>query len=160
MDNESLTILAKLLRTQRTAALATLRQGEPLVTMVLFVPAADFSAFYIHVSRLAYHTQAILKDPRVSLMIAETDRGDRDPQMLARVSFRGEAIAMSGADDDHEAARASYLARYPGSRQTFMLGDFSLYRIQPKAIRFVAGFGRIFNPGLGDLARAHSILLE
>jgi len=106
---------------------------------------------------LAYHTQDIRQDPRVSLMIAEADSGNRDPQMLARVSLRGEAVAMTAADNDYEAARESYLQRFPQSRQTFMLGDFSLYRIQPQAIRYIAGFGKIFNLRLDELTAASAV---
>lgn len=151
MDTTSASTLARLIRTQRTAALATLRQGNPLVTMVLYAPAADFSAFYLHISRLAYHTQDIQKDPRVSLMMAEADTGRGNPQMLARVSLRGEAVVMTSDTADYETAQTLYLQRFPAARQTFGFADFSLYRIQPVAIRYVAGFGKIFNLSLDEL---------
>ena len=157
MDTSSATTLARLIRSQRIASLATLRQGNPLVTMVLYATATDFSAFYLHISRLAYHTQDIQKDPRVSLMIAETDRGEDDPQMLARVSFRGEAIVMATSDEDYEEAQARYLQRFPRARQTFTFNDFSLYRVQPQAIRYVAGFGQIFNPSISELIAAATL---
>jgi hypothetical protein len=66
MDDETLQLLAALIRGRRIAALGTLRQGAPFVSMVPYAPAADFSAFYLHMSRLAYHTQDILKDAQVS----------------------------------------------------------------------------------------------
>lgn len=72
MDANSEQILIRLLREQRVAALGTLRDGDPLVSQVLFATAQDFSIFIMHISRLAQHTQDILNDPRVSLMIAGT----------------------------------------------------------------------------------------
>lgn len=151
MDTTSSATLARLIHTQRIAALATLRQGNPLVTMVAYAPATDFSAFYLHISRLAYHTQDIQKDARVSLMIAETDSGEGNPQLLARVSLRGQAIVVPPNDMGYEAVKTAYLQRFPASRQTFGFADFSLYRIQPEAIRYVAGFGKAFNLSLDDL---------
>ena len=138
-------LLAALLRTQRIAALGTLRQGAPLVSMVLYLPAADFSAFHLHVSRLAWHTQDMIADARVSLSIAATDDGTRNPQVLERVSLRGEATVLPNDAPEHEALKAAWLARFPDSAIQFELADFSFFRIEPRDARFVAGFGRIHN---------------
>ena len=89
MDDAHMLSLARLIRTQRTASLGTLRGGSPFVSMVLYTTAPDFRAFIIHASRLAYHTQDILQDARVGLMIAEADDGMGDPQMLGRVRSWG-----------------------------------------------------------------------
>jgi hypothetical protein len=126
MDAEDNRLLAALLRGSRIAALGTLRHGAPFVSMVPFVAPPDFTAFYIHISRLAQHTRDILQDARVSLMIAEADDGTRDPQTLARVSIQGRAAMLPPQEADHDAVRRLYLTRFPDGR-------------------FVAGFGRIFN---------------
>jgi putative heme iron utilization protein len=89
MDSDSSRLLAGLLRSQRSAHLGTLRGGAPLVSMTLYLPAEDLSAFHIHVSRLAWHTQDMLQDPRVALSVGETDDGRADPFTLMRVSIRG-----------------------------------------------------------------------
>ncbi len=154
MDTEALVALARLLQGQRIAALGTLRQGAPFVSMVPFVAAPDFSAFHIHISRLAHHTKDILADARVSLMVAETDIGNGDPQTLGRVSIQGTAAAMAPEDADYAEARARYLERFPDAEFNFSLGDFSLFRIQPRTARYVAGFGKIFNLELVHLKKA------
>lgn len=156
MDSESQLKLRQIIRSQRIAALGTLRDGAPLVSMILFAPAADFASFYVHISGLAQHTQDILKDPRVSLMIAETDRNDQDPQTIARLSIRGEAIAVPADTAEYDNVRAVYLKKFPGSAFNFELGDFSLYAIQPKSCRYVAGFAKTFNLTVEDLKRAAS----
>lgn len=145
MDLQSQQSLAHLIRTQRTAALGTLYEVAPLVSLVLYLPNADFSAFYLHLSRLAQHTQAILREPQVSLMLAEPDTGTQDPQTLARVSLQGTATELLRTDADYEAIRAAYLQRFPTAAVTVNLGDFSFFRMQPSRGRFVAGFGQIFN---------------
>jgi hypothetical protein len=44
MNDDASKVLAGLLRGQRIGALGTLREGAPLVSMVLYLPARDFSA--------------------------------------------------------------------------------------------------------------------
>jgi len=154
MDTDAARTLASLIRGQRTAALGTLRQGAPLVSMVLYLPAADFSAFHLHVSRLAWHTQDMLADPRVSLSIAATDDGTRNPQMLERVSLRGEATPIANDAPEHAPLKAAWLGRFPESAINFELADFSFFRIAVRDARFVAGFGRIHNLSAGALAEA------
>lgn len=142
---DSAVTLAHLIRSQRISSLGTLRQGAPLVSMVLYLPATDFSAFYLHVSRLAWHTQDMLADTRVSLSIAATDSGTRDPQTLERVSIRGEALAIENDVAGHAALKAQWLMRFPASAINFELADFQFFRIALRDARFVAGFGRIHN---------------
>ncbi len=154
MDSESCRTLATLLRSQRIAALGTLRQGAPLVSMVLYLPAPDFSAFHVHVSKLAWHTQDMIADARVSLSIAATDDGTRNPQVLERVTLRGEAAALPNDSADHARLKEAWLARFPDSAINFELADFSFFRIQPRDARFVAGFGRIHNLSAAALSAA------
>ena len=144
--------LATLLRRERIAHIATLRQGAPMAGMTLYLPAADFSAFYVHVSRLAWHTQDMEREARVALSIGQTDDGRADPFTLMRVTVRGEA-ARIGAEP---ALKARWLARFPAQAVNFELPDFSFWRIAPRDARFVAGFGRIHNLSaqqLGEAAR-------
>lgn len=149
--------LAHLIRTQRIAAFGTLRDGGPLVSMILYAVSSDFSSFYIHASRLAQHTQDMLKDPRVSLMIAETDIGAQVPQTLTRVSIRGEAVAVPPTAADYEEAKSIYLQKFPEAAFNFTLGDFSIYKIEPRTARYVAGFGKIFNLTVEDFKQAAEI---
>jgi putative heme iron utilization protein len=142
--------LKTLIDGQRIASLGTLYRGAPLVTLVPYAATPDFGAFYIHISRLAQHTEAILADARVGLMIAEPDAPGANPQTLARLSLRGEASPDPGAKD-------AYLARFPEAAFNFTLADFTLYRITPLAARFVAGFGRIADLSPADLARAATL---
>jgi heme iron utilization protein len=149
MNSDESRLLAGLIRKERIAHLATLRDGVPMASMTLYLPAPDFSAFYVHVSRLAWHTQDMLKDAHVALSIAETDDRRSDPFRLMRVSIRGDATQMQ--DDSMKDA---YLAKYPEQAINFTLADFSFWRIAPKDARFVAGFGRIYNVSAEELKRA------
>ena len=145
MDTETSGLLRKLLTTERTAHLATLRGGAPMASMTLFMPERDFSAFYVHVSRLAWHTQDMMQDGRVALSVSETDDGRADPFTLMRVTVRGEALQLEGGPKD------AWLARFPEQAINFTLADFSFWKITPRDARFVAGFGRIHNISAKEL---------
>ena len=148
MDSETAGLLKTLLWKERTAHLATLRGGAPMASMTLFLPQQDFSAFYVHVSRLAWHTQDMMQDPRVALSISETDDRRADPFTLMRVTIRGDATQLKdGPKDD-------WLARFPEQAINFTLADFSFWRIVPRDARFVAGFGRIHNISAKELEAA------
>jgi len=151
MDAETGRSLARLVRTERIAHLATLRSGSPSVSMTLYLPADDFAAFHVHVSRLAWHTQDLQHDPRVALSIAESDDRRADPFTLMRVSIRGEALNLANDGADFPALKAAWLARFPEQAINFELADFSFWRIVPHDARFVAGFGRIHNLSAAEL---------
>ena len=119
-----------------------------MASMTLYLPENDFSAFYVHVSRLAWHTQDMAHDPRVALSIAEADDGRADPFTLMRVTIRGEALQIAQGPKD------AWLARFPEQAINFELADFSFWKITPRDARFVAGFGAIHNLSAADLRQA------
>lgn len=153
MDADDTRMLRHLLATRPVAALGTLHQGEPAVSMVPFVLPAGQVAPVIHVSALAPHTRDLLQHPRVSLLVmAELAEGD-SPQALPRVALQADAQVLARDSAEHAAARAAYLAHFPDAAVTFELGDFSLVALQPVSARLVAGFGRahaLVGPALRD----------
>src|SRR5580704_3450389 len=116
-----------LLREARSGALATLMagSGDPYCSLVNVATAADGAPLLL-ISRLAVHTQNLLADTRVSLMLDERREGD--PLQGARVMLQGNA----GATDD-AAARRRYLARHPEAEMFAGFADFAFYRIAVKA---------------------------
>ena len=150
-------MLAHLIRETRIAALGTIHDGRPNLAMVAVAIESDFSAFYIHVSKLGKHTTDMEQNPHVSLLITETDDRRADPQTLARVSIHGKAEVLPRNASDYARIKDLYLNRFREAEQLFSLGDFNLWRIVPAAARYVAGFGRAFNLVPEALIRASSI---
>jgi putative heme iron utilization protein len=148
VDAETSRLLRQLVLKERIAHLATLRNAAPMASMTLYLAESDLSAFYVHVSRLAWHTQDMAHDPRVALSIAETDDRRADPFTLMRVTVRGDAAQMQGRNDE---LKSRWLARFPEQAINFELADFSFWRIAPRDARFVAGFGRIHNLSAAEL---------
>ena len=145
MDIGSKNLLVHMLTSVRIAALATISDEDPRVSMVSFVTAQDFSAFYVYVSRLAQHTVEMQKNKQVGLLIAETDDGRTDPQELARLSVRASAVFMENGEPGYAPVKERYIERFPASEPLFKLADFGLWRITPKGARFEAGLGKAFN---------------
>lgn len=129
-----------LLRRSRQGALATLMtgSGDPYCSLVNVASAPDGSPILL-ISRLALHTQNILGDSRVSLMLDE--RAEGDPLEGARIMLLGraeEARAEQGA-----LLRRRYLNAHPSAEGFVDFKDFSFFRIRPSGMHLVAGFGRI-----------------
>jgi putative heme iron utilization protein len=135
----------KLLREARTGALATLMSssGDPYCSLVNVATAADGAPLLL-LSKLALHTQNILADSRVSLMLNEGRSGD--PLAGARVMLIGKAAATDDAD-----ARRRYVARHPQAEMFAGFSDFAFYRVTLKAAHLVAGFARIVDLGASDI---------
>jgi heme iron utilization protein len=145
MDTTLEHTLALLIHNTRIAALATIHDGEPNLAMVAVAVESDFSAFYIHVSKLSKHTGNMERNRHVSLLFTQADDHRPNPQTLARVSLQGMAETVTKTASHYERVRHIYLARFPEAERLFSLGDFILWRISPTGGRFVAGFGQAYH---------------
>ncbi|MDP2111462.1 MAG: pyridoxamine 5'-phosphate oxidase family protein [Thiobacillus sp.] len=135
-------ILRDLLRTQQVAALGTLHQGQPYVSMVPFALLPGGTDFIIHVSQLAGHTKDMQAHPQVSLLVIALPTPEVMAQELARITVQGEAVQLIAGTLEYAAAKAAYLSRFPQSEMMFGFSDFSLFAIVPESIRFVGGFAQ------------------
>jgi heme iron utilization protein len=145
MDESDRRILLSLVRERSLAALGTIVDGGPLVSLVLYASEPDLSCLYLHVSRIAQHTRGLLSQPRLGLLISEPDRASRNPLTLARVSIQGLAGPLQEGLPAFENARSLYLAVHPTAAINFDLPDFLLLGVHPESARFIAGFGKIFD---------------
>ncbi len=153
MDASEAAALMTLLRTQPVASLATLHKGAPAVSMVPFALLPDGAGFVVHVSRLATHTQDMLHNPAVALLVTAPLAAADSPLALPRASVQGRARQCSPDSPRYEQARQAYLAKLPDAEPLFSFGDFSLFVIEPESLRWVAGFGRAMSL-VGERMRA------
>lgn len=127
---------------RRAAALGTLQDGAPFVSMTPFAWDDGSGAFVVHVSGLAAHTKAMRREPRVSLMVMQPEGEGTQAQALARVTVQAEAAECPGGSPEEAAARAAYLARFPEGEPLTAFGDFAFFRLRPVQARFVGGFAQ------------------
>jgi len=134
--------LRELLVFTRVAALGTLHQGEPFVSLVPFALLADGTGLVVHVSGLASHTADMIASPRVSLLIAAADDPGGLAQALPRVTIQADAERLAPTDPRLAAARTAYLERFPHAEPIFALPDFSLFVLRPVSLRVIGGFAQ------------------
>ena len=142
MDATESAALMSLLRTQPVASLATLHKGAPAVSMVPFSLLPDGTGFVIHVSQLATHTQDMLHNPAVALLVTAPLAVGDSPLALPRACVQGSARPCPPESPGYAQARQAYLAKLPAAEPLFSFGDFSLFILEPESLRYVAGFGR------------------
>src|SRR3982074_364124 len=129
-----------LLRRSRQGALATLvpGSGDPYCSLVNVASHPDGSPILL-ISRLALHTQNILADSRVSLMLDERVEGD--PLEGSRIMLAGRT--EEAGSGDLEIIRRRYLSAHPTAEVFVNFKDFAFFSIRPSGAHLVAGFGRI-----------------
>ena len=139
-DFDAAALARSLLRRSRQGALATLAagSGDPYCSLVNVASHPDGSPILL-ISRLALHTQNILRDSRVSLMLDERKEGD--PLEGARIMLAGRAEQACDAEEGMLARR--YLNAHPSAEAFVNFKDFAFFRIRPSGAHLVAGFGRI-----------------
>jgi heme oxygenase (biliverdin-IX-beta and delta-forming) len=138
-DFEPKRAVRSLLRRSRQGALATLMvgSGSPYCSLVNVASHPDGSPILL-ISRLAVHTQNLLADARVSLMLDERVEGD--PLEGSRIMLSGHAEEVTS---DSGLVRRRYLNAHPSAEAFVDFKDFSFFLIRPTGTHLVAGFGRI-----------------
>jgi len=138
-DFEPKRAVRSLLRRSRQGALATLMagSGSPYCSLVNVASHPDGSPILL-ISRLAIHTQNLLADARVSLMLDERVEGD--PLEGSRIMLSGHAEEVAS---DSGLVRRRYLNAHPSAEAFVDFKDFSFFLIRPTGTHLVAGFGRI-----------------
>ncbi len=127
-----------LLRKSRHGMLATLSKkfgGHPFGSIVPFLLDSQGCPLIL-ISTLAEHTKNIDHDRRVSLLVFETGT---DVQAEARVTLLGDCARVA----DPEKIKPRYLRYFPNAAGYFATHDFFFYRIEPKILRYIGGFGEI-----------------
>jgi putative heme iron utilization protein len=120
--------------------LATLTpDGDPWASLAAYGLLDDGSPV-LCVSTLAEHGRNLLVDPRASICVIGPEDGggllDRP-----RVTLAGVAVQPGGAEA--EQARAAHVAAVPEARIYVDYGDFSLWVLRVRRVRWVGGFGRM-----------------
>lgn len=155
-DADAALTLGRLIHDHRQAALATLSDGRPSVSMVACVPESGFGGFLLHLSDLAAHKRHLRTDPQCSLLVFEPDDPRIEVLMRKRVALDCTAAVIPKDSPAYAAAKATYLASLPKHAMMFQLGDFDLVRLAPTGGLLNAGFGQAYRLTLDDLAAAAS----
>jgi hypothetical protein len=137
-----------LLRRARTGALSSALarddSGWPYPSLAL-VTVDHAGNPLLLLSDLADHTANLKADPRLGLLVGETEGLD-DPLTGARAGVLGRAEKVAD-----EALLQRVVRRHPGAAIYAGFTDFNLYRLTVERAHLVAGFGRIHWLEAGDV---------
>ena len=135
-DFDGIPLAKDLLRRIRSGALATLDRegGFPFASLVTV--ATDLAgAPLLLMSRLSEHTRNLEADPRASVLLAESGKGD--PLAHPRLTVIGE---VSRCTDPK--VRERFLARHPKAQLYADFADFSFFRMTASRFHLNGGFAR------------------
>jgi hypothetical protein len=90
------------------------------------------------ISALAEHTKNLERDPRASLLVAES--GSADPLANGRVTMIGRCTPV---DADGGSARAAFLAAQPNATYYANFRDFGFWKLHVESSRYIGGYGRM-----------------
>ncbi len=140
-DAESIRLAKTLVRSARHGAIAFLdpNTGAPSINRVGVATDLDGTPLIL-VSMLSAHTPAILADPRCSLLVGVTGKGD--PLAHPRISLSCRAVRLERGSPDHVRTERRYLNHNPKAKLYAGLGDFSIFRLEPETGSLNAGFGK------------------
>lgn len=129
-------VAKQLLRTVRAGSLATIarQDGAPFVSLVTIATAMDGSPLLL-LSGLAAHAANLDADPRASILLAATGKGD--PLAHPRLTVIGR---IERTED--QAARRRFLARHPKAALYADFPDFSFRRMAVEGAHLNGGFAR------------------
>lgn len=168
-DEAAIRLAKTLLREARHGALGVLdpETGAPSVSRAGVATDMDGTPLIL-ISLLAVHTRALLADPRCSLLLGETGKGD--PLAHPRISINCRAVKLERGSTEEVRARRRYLNRNPKATLYVDLGDFSFFRLEVQGASLNGGFGKAYlltpadlltqSPALAALAESEQGALD
>lgn len=155
-DDASIELAKRLIHTARHGALAVSggADGYPQVSRVQLSTDTD-GALVTLVSSLSPHTQAMIDQPRASILVGEAGKGD--PLAHPRITCFVTASQVARGTDDHARLRHRHLHRHPKAALYADFGDFSFFRLSITGASLNGGFGKAYNLTQNDLTMAGDI---
>tara|TARA_R110002020_G_scaffold16307_7_gene57597 strand:- start:9250 stop:10005 length:756 start_codon:yes stop_codon:yes gene_type:complete len=158
-DEEARRLARRLIRGARFGAIGVLEPdtGFPFASRVLTGTDVDGTPLIL-VSGLSVHTDALLTDPRASLLFGEPGKGD--PLAHPRITLRTLAERVARDDPAHAGMRARFIARHPKAALYADFPDFAFFRMAPQSASLNGGFGKAFVLEAADLLIASPAIAE
>ena len=156
---EAVRLAKTLIRTASFGSIAVLdpHDGTPYVSRVSV--ATDFDGTPVTlISRLSFHTKALLADQRCSLLLGEPGKGD--PLAHPRITLSCKAAFLDRGKPEYEFAQLRFLRRNPKSKLYAGFGDFSFVRLEIRNASLNGGFGQAFALNGGELLSFQSETLR
>lgn len=146
---EPVPLARSLLRSIRAGTLATLTEaGAPFASLTSVATDID-GAPLILISGLSHHTRHISGDPRCSLLLAQTGKGD--PLAHPRLTVTCTTRRVDRESAEGARIRRRFLCRHPKAELYADFGDFSFWRLEPVHFFLNGGFARAWDGPASDI---------
>ena len=145
--------IRELMDEQRVLSLAVNVDGVPVAGLLPFVVLPKYAGVMVHASKLSRHTRGLYDGASAGVLLHEQYAPGKDALQIKRASFECVVRPLERKSDAWVEGRGWYLERYPDSRITFNLGDFTLYCLEFQHGLYVGGFGRAVEIEPGDIAK-------
>ena len=145
-----------LVKSARAATLCTIARdpaGFPYGSLVTIAFDDEGRPLFL-LSTLAEHTGNLQAPPEASVLVSEPLGSHDQPLALGRVTIIGHCALVPEAE--RAAVRATFLEQQPSASYYVDFNDFAFYRLEPSALRYVGGFGRMSWVTADDYRVAHA----
>jgi nitroimidazol reductase NimA-like FMN-containing flavoprotein (pyridoxamine 5'-phosphate oxidase superfamily) len=133
--------LRDLLHSQKLAALATHREGQPYGSLVSFVSTEDMKQIVFATTRSTRKYENLTADPRVAMLIDNRSNRDADIHEATAVTATGRAEELAG--EEKELFLRLYLDKHPYLRDFVTSPTCALLRIQVQTYYLVNRFQEV-----------------
>ncbi len=149
-DDDTRSLARSLLSQARFCAIATLDdRGAPVSARIALGQGPDKAPISL-VSQLSQHTQALMRDPRCSLLVGEPGpKGD--PLTHPRLTVQATADMVLRDAAEFEEMQNGWLTSHPKSRLYIGFTDFLFARFSVTGAFLNGGFGKAFTLTPTDL---------
>lgn len=127
-----------------SAQLATL--GSDHTPESSYAPCVLYEgSYYLFLSRLASHTNNLMRNPEIGLMLLEEEAEAANPFARKRINLQGRAQLISRDNARFRIVLDLFHHRFGKVMEIIEpLPDFQLFCVHPKTGRFVRGFGQAY----------------
>lgn len=128
-----------------TLVLATVdSDGTPNASVVPYLHCEG--SFYILTSGLSEHTQHLLSEKDIGVLVLRDEQDTRNIFARERISMRCAVAQVTENQEEILDGMEAQLGKTVGLLRT--LPDFTLFQLIPKSVRYVAGFGKAYTVSL------------
>lgn len=127
-----------------SAQLATL--GSDRAPESSYAPCVTYEgSYYLFLSRLASHTDNLMRNPEIGLMLLEDEAGAANPFARKRINLQGRAETVARDSAQFRIVLDLFHHRFGKVMEIIEpLPDFQLFCVHPETGRFVRGFGQAY----------------
>ncbi len=118
--------------------------GKPNISYAPYI-RDDKGFYYIFISQLASHTNDLLHNPEVAIMLTEDEQNTRQIFARTRVTYHCQVETVTANEQSYAEVLDQFGMEFDGIIDVLRgLPDFILFRLIPQSGRFVMGFGQAY----------------